>query len=124
LREFKATFSIVVCELDLKYGLNYTKAFAFKQLVCYVHYEALDVYEQHSSKILGVIEIPNLVYAGAITTASQATFQVTLQATITHHGIVPNNPNLVLIYFSKHFSSITHCCYRKHSSHHRCTRFC
>jgi hypothetical protein len=24
LREFKATFSIVVCELKLKYGVNYT----------------------------------------------------------------------------------------------------
>jgi ABC-type molybdate transport system permease subunit len=43
LREFKATFTIVVCELELKYGINYTKAFAFKQLACYVHYEALDV---------------------------------------------------------------------------------
>ncbi len=32
LREFKATFSIVVYELELKYGTNYTKAFAFKQL--------------------------------------------------------------------------------------------
>ncbi len=45
LREFKATFSIVVCELELKYGANYTEAFAFKQLARYVHYEALDVYE-------------------------------------------------------------------------------
>jgi hypothetical protein len=25
LREFKVTFSIVVCELELKYGINYTK---------------------------------------------------------------------------------------------------
>jgi len=32
LREFKATFSTLVCELELKYGANYTKAFAFKQL--------------------------------------------------------------------------------------------
>jgi hypothetical protein len=55
LREFKATFSIVVCELELKYGANYTKAFTFKQLAHYLHYEALDVYEQHSLKILGVI---------------------------------------------------------------------
>ncbi len=54
LREFKATFSTVVCELELKYGANYTEAFAFKQLVRYVHYEALDVYEQHSARILGV----------------------------------------------------------------------
>jgi hypothetical protein len=30
LREFKAIFSIVVCELELKYGANYTKEFAFK----------------------------------------------------------------------------------------------
>jgi len=45
LREFKATFSTVVYELELKYGVNYTKAFTFKQLARYVHYEALDVYE-------------------------------------------------------------------------------
>jgi hypothetical protein len=45
LREFKATFSIVVCELKFKYGDNYTEAFAFKQLAHYVHYEALDVYK-------------------------------------------------------------------------------
>jgi hypothetical protein len=44
LREFKATFGIVVCELEFKYGANYTKALAFKQLAYYVHYEALDVY--------------------------------------------------------------------------------
>jgi len=54
LKEFKATFSNVVYELELKYGANYTKTFTFKQLACYVHYEALDVYEQHSLKILGV----------------------------------------------------------------------
>jgi len=30
LKEFKATFSIVVCELELKYGANYFEAFAFK----------------------------------------------------------------------------------------------
>jgi hypothetical protein len=52
LREFKVTFSTVVCELELKYGVNYTKAFAFKQLAHYVHYETLDVYEQHSPRIL------------------------------------------------------------------------
>jgi len=45
LKEFKAIFSTLVCELELKYGANYTEAFAFKQLACYVHYEALDVYE-------------------------------------------------------------------------------
>jgi hypothetical protein len=43
LREFKATFSTMVCELELKYGANYTEVFAFKQLACYVHYGALDV---------------------------------------------------------------------------------
>jgi hypothetical protein len=30
LKEFKATFLTVVCELGLKYGVNYTKVFAFK----------------------------------------------------------------------------------------------
>jgi hypothetical protein len=54
LREFKATFSSVVCELELKYGANYIEAFTFKQLAHYVHYEALDIYEQHSLRILGV----------------------------------------------------------------------
>jgi hypothetical protein len=86
-REFKATFSTVVCELEFKYGANYTEAFAFKQLARYVHYEALDVYKQHSARILGVTQAPNPVYAIAITTTSQAA----LQAAIAHHGIVPNN---------------------------------
>jgi hypothetical protein len=54
LKEFKATFSTVFCELELNYGANYTKVFAFKQLAHYVHYEALDVYKQHFSRILGV----------------------------------------------------------------------
>jgi len=63
LREFKATFSTVVCELEFKYGVNYTDAFAFKQLARYMHYEALDVYEQHSARILGVTQIPNPSYA-------------------------------------------------------------
>jgi hypothetical protein len=72
LREFKATFSIVVCELELKYGANYTEAFTFKQLAHYVHFEALDVYKQHSPRILGVAQIPNLVYATAIANASQS----------------------------------------------------
>jgi hypothetical protein len=58
LREFKATFSTMVCELKLKYGTNYTKAFTFKQLACYVHYDALDVYEQHSPKILASLKSP------------------------------------------------------------------
>jgi hypothetical protein len=81
----------VVCELELKYGVNYTKAFAFKQLARYVHYEALDVYEQHFSRILGITQIPNLAYAIAIAIASQATLQVA----IAHHGIMPNNLDLV-----------------------------
>jgi len=87
LKEFKATFSTMVCELEFKYGVNYTEAFAFKQLARYVHYEALDVYEQHSTRNLGVTQIPNPAYAIAITTASQAA----LQAAIAHHGTVPNN---------------------------------
>jgi len=53
-KEFKVIVSTMVCGLELKYGTNYTEAFAFKQLAHYVHYEGLDVYEQHSSKILGV----------------------------------------------------------------------
>ncbi len=81
----------MVCELELKYGANYIKAFAFKQLARYVHYEALDVYEQHSTRILGVTQIPNLTYAIAIATTSQ----VTVQAAIAHHGTVPNNPDPV-----------------------------
>jgi len=88
----------MVCELELKYGVNYTEAFAFKQLAHYVHYEALDVYEQHSVRILGVTQIPNPTYAITITTASQ----VALQAAITHHETVPNNlepvPTLVNLF--------------------------
>jgi hypothetical protein len=91
LREFKATFSTVVCELELKYGANYIEAFAFKQLARYVHYEALDVYKQHSARILGVTQAPNPAYAIAIATASQTA----LQAAIAHHGTVPNNLDLV-----------------------------
>jgi len=87
LREFKATFSTAVCKLELKYGTNYTEVFAFKQLARYVHYEALDVYEQHSARILGVTQASNLAYAIAITAASQAA--------IAHHETVPNNPNPV-----------------------------
>jgi hypothetical protein len=81
----------MVCELELKYGVNYTEAFAFKQLARYVHYEALDVYEQHSTRILGVTQAPNPAYAIAIATA----FQAALQAVIAHHRTVPNNPDLV-----------------------------
>jgi len=68
LREFKVTFSTVVYELEFKYGANYTEAFTFKQLAHYVHYEALD--EQHSSRILGVTQIPNPTYAITIATTS------------------------------------------------------
>jgi len=32
LREFKAIFSTMVCDSELKYGTNYTEVFAFKQL--------------------------------------------------------------------------------------------
>jgi hypothetical protein len=71
LKEFKATFSIVVCELEFKYGANYTEVFTFKQLAHYVHHEALDVYEQHSPRILGVTQIPNPAYATSIAIASQ-----------------------------------------------------
>jgi hypothetical protein len=74
LKEFNTILPTLVCELELKYGANYTKAFAFKQLARYVHYEALDVYEQHFSKILGVTKIPNPVYAIAIAPAFQVVF--------------------------------------------------
>ncbi len=67
------------------------EASAFKQLAHYVHYEALDVYKQHFSTILGIIQIPNPTYAIAIAIASQAA----LQAAIAHHGIMPNNLDLV-----------------------------
>jgi len=73
LKEFKANFSTIVYELELKYGTNYIKVFAFKQLARYVHYEALDVYKQHSLKILDVTQIPNPAYATSIITASQTT---------------------------------------------------
>jgi hypothetical protein len=85
LKEFKATFSTMVCELELKYGANYIEAFAFKQLARYVHYKASDVYEQHSTRILGITHIPNPAYTIAIATASQAA--------IAHHRTVPNNPD-------------------------------
>ncbi len=55
LKEFKATFLTMVCELELKYGTYYIEVFAFQQLARYVHYEALDVYKQHSPRILGII---------------------------------------------------------------------
>jgi len=83
----------VVCELEFKYGTNYIEAFAFKQLACFVHYEALDVYEQHFPKILGITQIPNPAYATTIATS----FQATLQAAIAHHGTMPNNPDPIPI---------------------------
>ncbi len=58
-----------------------------------MHYEALDVYEQHFLRMLGVIQIRNPTYATTIVIA----FQATLQATIAHHGNVPNNPNPIPI---------------------------
>jgi len=85
LREFKVTFSTVVCELELKYGANYIEAFTFKKLVRYVHYEASDVCEQHFERILGVTQIPNPAYATVIATTSQATLQVV----IAHHETMP-----------------------------------
>ncbi len=48
---------------------------------------------------MGVTKIPNLIYATAITTTSQAA----LQAAIAHHGTVPNNPNPVLILINLSF---------------------
>jgi hypothetical protein len=90
-RKFQATFSIVVYEFQLKYDVNYIEAFAFKQLARHMHYEVLNVYEQHFPRILGVTQIPNLAYATTITT----TFQTTLQATIVHHGAMSNNPYLI-----------------------------
>ncbi len=114
LRGFKATFSIVVCELELKYGVNYTEAFAFKQLAHYVHYEALDVYEQHSARILGVTQILNPAYATATVTASQVALHITRLCPYSILGTYLNKP----------FSSTTHYCYRKHSSHHQCANFC
>ncbi len=62
-----------------------------------MHYEALDVYKQHSPRILGITQIPNLIYATSIAIASQAT----LQASITHHGTMPNNPNSIPILIKK-----------------------
>ncbi len=58
-----------------------------------MHYEALDVYEQHFLKILGITQISNLTYATAIATTSQTALQVA----IAYHGTMPNNPNLVPI---------------------------
>ncbi len=53
---------------------------------------------QHSLKILGVIQIPNLAYAIAIAIASQAPLQVAIE----HHGTMPNNldpvPALINLY--------------------------
>jgi hypothetical protein len=58
-----------------------------------VHYEALNVYEQHSPKILGITQIPNRTYTRAIAIA----FQAALQTTIAHHGTMPNNQDAIPI---------------------------
>jgi len=93
LREFKLTFSIVVCELEFKYGANYTEAFAFKQLARYVHYEAFRCLRATFSKDFGHHPDPQ----SSLCHRHHHSFQVALQATITHHGIMPNNLDLVLI---------------------------
>ncbi len=90
LREFKTTFSTMVCELEFEYGTNYPKVFTFKQLAHYLLWGIRCLWATFP-RILGATQIFNLVYATAIATA----FQVALQAAIAHHGIVPNNPNLV-----------------------------
>jgi len=92
-KELKAIVSTMVCGLELKYGTNYIEAFAFKQFARYVHYEGLDVYKQHSLKILGVTQFPSPTYAKTIAT----TFQVTFQIAVAHHEIMPNNPDPVPI---------------------------
>jgi len=86
--EFKVSFSTMAYKLEFKYDTNYIKAFTFKQLACYVHYEGLDVYKQHSLRILGITQIPNPTCATPIAIASHET-------TIVHHGTMPNNPDLV-----------------------------
>ncbi len=53
-----------------------------------MHYEGLDVYKQHSLRILGVTQIPNPTCATPIATASHG-------IAIVHHGTMPNNPNPV-----------------------------
>jgi hypothetical protein len=55
--------------------------------------EALDVCEQHSPRILGITQIPNLAYTTTITITIAS--QATLQTAIAHHGTVPNNPDPV-----------------------------
>jgi hypothetical protein len=102
LREFKATFSIVVCELELKYNVNYIETFTFKELARYVHYETLDVYEQHFLRILGVTQIPNPTYATTITIASH----IALQSAIAHHGTMPNNPNPIPVSINLSFQQL------------------
>ncbi len=56
-----------------------------------MHYETLDVYDQHSPSILGITQIPNPTYAATIAITSQAALQVA----IAYHGTIPNNPDLV-----------------------------
>jgi hypothetical protein len=86
LKEFKVAFSTVVYELELKYGINYIEAFAFKQLAHYVHYEALDVYEQHSPWILGFVLSALLMNSEKIS----KTYLIMLSLTTTElQGIIP-----------------------------------
>jgi hypothetical protein len=48
--------------------------------------------------------------------------QATLQAAITHHGTMPNNPDLVPISVNLSPQQLI-VATDKHSSHHRCTGF-
>jgi len=90
LREFKATFSTVVCELELKYGANYWSiCIQITSPLCALW--SIGCLQATFSKDVGFIQTPNLAYAATITIASQGT----LQPTIAHHGTVPNNPNLI-----------------------------
>ena len=70
LREFKAAFMTVVYELELKYGNNFTNAFVFKQMACYVHHQALDVYEQYTSQMLQITQVDDPTYVVAIANAT------------------------------------------------------
>jgi len=112
LREFKEIFPIVVCELELKYGVNCTEAYAFKQLVRYVHSDIGCLWATFC-KDFGRHLDSNPAYTTAITTASQAA----LQATIAHHGTMPNNLDLVPTLVNLSLQQLN-CCYYKHSSHH------
>jgi hypothetical protein len=68
LKEFKATFSAVVCELGLKYSVNYIEALHSKHwpIMC-----TLKLWMRMSNIVRGFWEtqIPNPTYATVITTA-------------------------------------------------------